>query len=102
MSFDWQIGLVTNDQSEESWQELSEAIRLFFDRVRFEHPSRILKEGFNHDFVFTDNKHVFIRAQEGSIRCLYLPIPTMRRQVAELLRVMAFSFLTPDAYKDKE
>jgi hypothetical protein len=100
VALDWRIGLVTKNQKETSWQELYEAVKLFFNDVHFEHPDLTLQKGFRHNFIFTDNKHVFIKAQEGDIGCLYLPIPPMRHHVAELFRTMAFSFLTPEAYKD--
>jgi hypothetical protein len=99
-SLDWRIGLITKNRNEASWQELYEAVKLFFNDVHFEHPDQILRRGFRHNFVFTDNKHIFIKAQEGNVGCLYLPVPTMRQHIAELFRTMAFSFLTPEAYKD--
>ena len=100
VSLDWRIGLVTKNQAEPSWQELFEAIKLFFNDVRFENPDVILQRGFKHNFVFTDDKHVFIKAQEGNLGCIYLPVSSMRRHIAELFRTMAFSFLTPDAYDE--
>jgi hypothetical protein len=102
MHLDWEIGLITKDWAEQSWQELAESLRLFFDSVRFHHPDEILAKGFHHNFLITDNKHVFVKAQEADIGCLYLPIPPMRHHLAELFKRMAFGFLTPDAYKDKD
>jgi len=100
-SLEWSIGLITTKPNDESWKELFDALSLFFSDVHFASPEDVLKKGFNYNFIFTDNKNIFIRVQEDSaIGCLYLPIPSMRRHVAELIRTMAYSFMTPDAYKD--
>lgn len=101
VNLNWRIELVTEKKDEKSWVELAEALKLFFDNVVFTTPQKIKTSGFFSDFIFTDDKEIFILAkQEYSKRCLYLPIPASRRDVAELFRTMAFSFISPEALKD--
>lgn len=97
-SLNWTIKVVTSKSNEQSWQNLVASLRLFFEDVRVCTPEHFLENDFGGDFIFTDDKNVFVKSRESGLRTLLLASPSCRTVTAELFEVMAFSFLTEDAY----
>jgi len=97
----WEIKVVTVKPHESSWANLISALELFFDNIRVVPPESFLQQ-VGGDFIFTDDKDIFVISQERGLRALFLPAPSLRQDVADLFKHMGYTLLTSDAYRKME